>query len=82
MRTTITLDPDVAAQLEQLRWTDDRSFKQVINDLLRLGLAHRDDSSSPGTGPYTRVVSLGKPLLADIDDVSEVLAIIEGENHR
>ncbi len=82
MRTTVTFDPDVAAQIERLRANGERSFKQVVNDLLRLGLAQRDASMPQRSGPYTRSVSLGKPLLPDIDDVSEVLAIIEGEDHR
>ena len=82
MRTTVTFDPDVAAQTSQLREGGDRSFKQVVNDLLRLGLASRDASAPPRAGPFTRSVSLGKPLLPDVDDISEVLALIEGEDHR
>lgn len=82
MRTTVTFDPDVAAKIEQLRANDDRSFKQLVNDLLRSGLANGESSAKRRRGPYTRVVSLGQPLLADFDDVSEVLANIEGEDHR
>lgn len=33
-------------------------------------------------GPFTRAVSLGAPRLPDVDDVSEVLAIIEDERYR
>ncbi len=38
MRTTITLDDDVAAQLRQLARETGRPFKQVVNDALRAGL--------------------------------------------
>lgn len=44
MRTTVTLDEDVAAQLEQLRRERRISFKEAINSTLRNGLtrsAHR-----------------------------------------
>lgn len=81
MRTTVTFDPDVAAQIEQLRAKDQRSFKQVVNDLMRAGLAS-ESLRSRRVGPFTRVVDLGTPLLPDMDDISEVIAIAEGEDHH
>jgi hypothetical protein len=39
MRTTITLDPDVARDVERRMAEDGRSFKQVVNEGLRRGLA-------------------------------------------
>jgi hypothetical protein len=82
MRTTVTFEPDVAARLEQLRVTSDRSFKDLVNDALRAGLDQLDRAPQPRGGPYTRPVDLGRPRLPDIDDVSEALAITEGEDHR
>ncbi|MDP8961434.1 MAG: ribbon-helix-helix protein, CopG family [Actinomycetota bacterium] len=82
MRTTLTLDDDVAAQLERLRARGDRSFKQLVNDALRAGLARLDREEPARRGPYTRAVSLGKPRLPEIDDVSEALAIAEGDRYR
>ncbi|MCY4619014.1 MAG: hypothetical protein OXD50_10805 [Chloroflexi bacterium] len=38
MRTTLTLDDDVAAALKQQAKLLDQSFKQVVNDALRRGL--------------------------------------------
>ena len=38
MRTTLTLDPDVAALLEQEAHRLRQPFKQVVNDALRRGL--------------------------------------------
>lgn len=35
MRTTLSLDDDVAALLEQLRKASAATFKQVLNDALR-----------------------------------------------
>ncbi|MDP9452280.1 MAG: ribbon-helix-helix domain-containing protein [Actinomycetota bacterium] len=38
MRTTVTLDPDVAAALEQAARERRTSFKKVLNDAVRAGL--------------------------------------------
>lgn len=82
MRTTLTLDSDVAAQLEQLRARGDRPFKQLVNEALRLGLS-RLDAEPPAPGdPVTRSVSLGRPRLPNLDDVSEALELAEGPWHR
>ena len=39
MRTTLTLDPDVARALKRLARARARSFKEVVNEALRAGLA-------------------------------------------
>jgi hypothetical protein len=39
MRTTITLDPDLAAKLRSLASERDISFKEAVNTVLRRGLA-------------------------------------------
>jgi hypothetical protein len=82
MRTTLTLDDDVAAHLEQMRARGDKSFKELINDVLRTGLAHLERAETRPQGPFTRTVSLGRPRLPDLDDVSEALAVAEGEQYR
>ena len=42
MRTTLTLDDDLAEELRTLAYRTRRSFKQVVNEALRAGLAgHR-----------------------------------------
>ncbi len=38
MRTTLTIDDDVAARIEERRRTNGQSLKQVVNQLLREGL--------------------------------------------
>jgi hypothetical protein len=39
MRTTVTLDPDVVAKLRQVARERGESFKAVLNDAVRAGLA-------------------------------------------
>jgi hypothetical protein len=82
MRTTITLEDDVAAAIEQLRRTEGRSLRDVLNELLRAGLARTrvDMAEQP---PYrTRAVSLGECRLQNVDNISEVLALAEDEDYR
>lgn len=47
MRTTVTLDPDVAAQLRALARERDVSFKEALNTSVRLGLAHERGELKP-----------------------------------
>lgn len=82
MRTTITLDNDVATAIEQLRRDQHLSFRSLVNDLLRRGLAHRDAPRAAEPVVWTRSVTLGGCRLPDVDNVSEVLAIVEGEDRR
>jgi hypothetical protein len=77
MRATLTIDDDVAAMLEQLRGSRDASPKELINEALRRGLR---DMAAPAAGrpPYqTPSVDLGTPRITNIDNISDVLAIIE-----
>jgi hypothetical protein len=39
MRTTLTLDPDVVQLLEEEKHRQRRSFKEIVNDAIRRGLA-------------------------------------------
>ena len=39
MRTTVTLDPDVARLIDDTIHRDRKSFKQVLNEAVRRGLA-------------------------------------------
>ena len=50
MRTTVTMDPDVAARLRQLARRRRTSMKALINDVLRAGL----DRTDPGTAQRLR----------------------------
>jgi hypothetical protein len=81
LRTTLTLDDDVAARLNQLREEWRLPFKQLVNDLLRRGLAALDTPPRGRQKSPTSPVSLG-PLTPDVDDIAEVLALAEGERRR
>jgi len=78
MRTTITLDKDVASRLEQLR--QGRRFKELVNDVLRRGLESYDRKREP-VPKYTVKTVAGRPRRTNLDNVAEVLAEIEGDDY-
>jgi len=82
MRTTLTIDDDVAVELEQLRRTRDASLKALVNEALRLGLRAMTVPPNKRKLFRTRAVNLGKPLIDNVDNIAEVLAEIEGEWFR
>ena len=81
MRTTLTLEDDVAAKLKQYCRRSGRSFKAAVNELLRSGL-NAPRACEP-EAPY-RVEA--RPLRArpgiDLDNVGELLEQIDGPDHR
>jgi hypothetical protein len=82
MRTTITLDEDVAAKLTSLARRTGRAFRDVVNDTLRRGLA-RPASVSPRQ-PFTvkaRDLGARRPGLT-LDRVADLVDQIEGPGHR
>jgi predicted transcriptional regulator len=81
MRTTLTLDDDVAMQLDRLRRARDVSFKDVINDALRRGLREMSEPSKKRKPFRTQAFYMGEALV-NIDNVAEALAQLEGEAFR
>jgi hypothetical protein len=80
MRTTLTLDEDVAVLLERIRQARRATLKQVVNEALRQGLKQMAAPARRGAPYRTRTVSLGRCLVGDLDNVSETLALVEGED--
>jgi len=76
MRTTLTLDADVATALQALAREQGITWKAVVNDVLRRGLVA---SSPPVEGYRVRAVSLGTPAYPNLDDIAEVLLAAESD---
>ena len=58
MRTTLTIDDKVAKVLRKKAYESGRSFKEVVNRALRLGI--EAEQTFPGSRPYkVKPVSLG-----------------------
>jgi hypothetical protein len=79
VRTTLTLDDDVAVLLERVRKARNQGLKEAINEALRRGLAEMARGArKPAKAYRTPSVSLGRCLVESVDDVAEVLAVAEG----
>jgi len=77
VRTTLTLDEDVAALLNKEVRKSGESFKQVVNRYLRLGLTA---SKHPARKPF--VVKPWKLGLPPFEKVEELLEYMEGPDYR
>jgi len=78
MRTTLTLDADVAADLKRRAKRTGRPFRQVLNDAVRAGLLAQD---APRPRRYRlRPVSMGGPLPGiNLDKSLQLAADLEDE---
>ncbi|MCS5700341.1 ribbon-helix-helix domain-containing protein [Cyanobium sp. FGCU-52] len=66
MRTTLTLDDDLAEALNRKARLSGRSFKAVVNETIRRGLAHGRSPDTPEAPPFA-VQPQACGLLAGID---------------
>jgi hypothetical protein len=82
MRTTLTLDDDVAVLLEKVRRAKGLSFKRIVNEALRAGLLETGTAGPRRHTFKTRHADLGRCLIGSLDDVSEALAAGEGETFQ
>jgi Ribbon-helix-helix protein, copG family len=82
MRTTLSLDDDVAALIEKVCKATDASLKEVVNAALREGLAHMVKPPVPRKKFRTAVHSSGRCYLPNLDNTAEALGIAEGEQFK
>jgi hypothetical protein len=77
VRTTLTLDDDVAALLKKEARKSGEPFKQVVNQALRLGL------TAPKQATGKRFVVKPRNLgLPHFEKTEQYLEFLEGADHR
>jgi hypothetical protein len=83
MRTTLTLDDDVAAKLKAESRRAGRPFREIVNETLRQGLAASRRVTSQRRAFKIAARDLGnlKPGLS-LDNVAELVEQVEGSLHR
>ncbi len=79
MRTTLTLDDDVAVQIARLRKERDLNLKDVVNEALRRGLSDMQQPPAKRRPFRTRPIPGVTPVLRNVDNVAEIIALAEGE---
>ncbi len=82
MRTTLTLDNDIAVIIERRRREGHQSLKEIVNRALRVGLKHLEAKPIPAAPFRTETVSAGRCRIGDLTDISEALAIAEGDGFK
>lgn len=83
MRTTLTLEDDVAAMIQQRLKEQDIGLKALINTLLRDAFAQQKDGRRIRSQPFAvQPFNTGKCLVGDVESVAETLALIEGDSFK
>ena len=84
MRTTLTIDDDIAVRLAEMRAEDGEHFKTILNRILRAGLASlSEEARRAPSRPFSTKTYPSKCLLpADMASTHDMLAFAEGEDWR
>jgi hypothetical protein len=77
MRTTITLEPDVAAAVQSLRRERHVGVSAAVNELIRSGLGRTASAAEPFE---QRTSAMG--ALIDVSNVAEALEVLDGPASR
>ena len=82
MRTTITINDEILTQLKDVAGKEkDKTFKEVVNDTLRLGLnARKEIKRRPRFKVEAR--DLGTFPGLNYDNIEELLDQIDGPNRK
>jgi hypothetical protein len=83
MRTTLTLDDDIAVQLAKIREERKMSLRDAVNVSMRMGLTlmikpphvRKEICKTP-------VFHASRALIGDLTSTTEMLAVAEGEDYR
>ena len=82
MRTTLTLDDDLAQRLQDISRERDTAFKQVVNEAIRRGIDQMDRPQKAREAYRTVPIDLGKCFLPNLDNIEEALDYAEGYFRR
>lgn len=81
MRTTIVIDDDVLDRARSVSQRLHTPFRKVINEALRAGLEVVEEPAK--SRPYrTQPHRMGVRAGRNLDNIQDLLAQIEGEDHR
>jgi hypothetical protein len=81
VRTTLTLDEDVASRLKAEVRKTGQSFKQAVNEHLRASLSRRGERRRPGPFKVRSRPMKPEPGIS-FDSISQLLEEVEGPFHR
>lgn len=79
MRTTLTIEPKVAAKLKEFIRENDLSLKSAVNELLKRGLSSSMKNKSPkkfSTEPH----DAKEILVSGIENIGAMLSMLDEES--
>lgn len=83
MRTTLTIEDDVAFGLKQIQQLEPRKpFKTIINEILRKGLNAGNGTKSKKARFKIKAFDIGLRKDLNFDNIEEVLDILDGVHRR
>lgn len=82
MRTTLTIDEDVAVRLLRLQREREMGLKEVVNAALRAGLPGLEHPPKRSRRRVTAPRDLGRCLIGAIVSVSDALDIAESDARK
>ena len=81
MRTTLTLDDDIAAKIKAEMRRSGKSFKETVNEFLRIGMAMQRELKNADRF-RVRARSLGVVAGLNYDNIGELLEQLDGPLHK
>lgn len=83
MRTTLTLDDDVAVRLTRLRDERKMSLRDAVNETMRAGLEKMSEPVPSARKVFaTPVFHADRLSIGGLTSTAEMLSVAEGEDHR
>ena len=82
MRTTLTIDDDVAALLEKENRRAGEPMKQTVNRILLTGLMHATNPPKPKRFVVKPIQGMRLPSEWTSGSVQELIDMVEGSNAR
>jgi len=80
MRTTLSLEPDVAALIASEVQASRKSMKTVVNGKLRRGFAAVAQEKHEWHFSLPSALDLGQPKVQNFDNIAEILESIENDS--
>ncbi len=82
MRTTLTIDEDIAARLVEAQKKTGMSFKEIVNQTLRRGLERQQASLRKLPRFVVKPRAMGQRPGVNYANIGELLEQLEGADHR
>ena len=80
IRTTLTIEDDIAIKLKEYSRTHGLSFKDAVNEVFRSGLMHQHNA--PQRNFHVQPKAMGAVAGLNYDRISTLLETLEGQDKR